>query len=156
MSSRSSSSGRSKCRPHPRVRWLQRAARCHAANWRLTLPSRGRLTAGSAVCKPPLMSNVRPRVTKFFPPSQLPPMREMPAELEEMPTPVPRARRAFRFVLCTTAGAVVAVCGFWWSSSPVWFAAVPVLAALGWAFATEPQERPPAQESRRSGGPVLW
>src|SRR5439155_14122701 len=27
---------------------------------RLTLPSRGRLTAGFAVCKPPLMSNVRP------------------------------------------------------------------------------------------------
>ena len=31
----------------------------------LTLPSRGRLTAGFAVCKPPLMSNVRPRASQI-------------------------------------------------------------------------------------------
>ncbi|PYT03753.1 MAG: hypothetical protein DMF60_17405 [Acidobacteria bacterium] len=38
------------------------------SNCRLTLPSRGRPTSGFASCRPPLMSNVRPRERHLAPP----------------------------------------------------------------------------------------
>ena len=49
---------------HPVIHLRYIAVKAACSRERLTLPSRGRLTAGFAVCKPPLMSNVRALVAR--------------------------------------------------------------------------------------------
>jgi hypothetical protein len=97
---------------------------------------------------------------KFFPPSQLPPMRGH-EELPEFEPPCPKQPTLRRRIVCVLVSALVGVgvaaLGFHLSSSPVWFAALPVALAFGWYIGSNPTE--PLQASTRGpggSGPVLW
>jgi F0F1-type ATP synthase membrane subunit c/vacuolar-type H+-ATPase subunit K len=97
---------------------------------------------------------------KFFPPSQLPPMREPQEEPEETgqaSEPFSRCKQIARVIAFLALGLAVAAVGIHLSGKLVWAAAVPVALFAGSFVAStakQPSESP--LRSKRGGGPVLW
>ena len=96
---------------------------------------------------------------KFFPPSQLPPMRgrDEPPEESSPEPPLSLKRRVARVVLALLLGSGVAAVGYYLSGNYTWFAAIPVVLVLSWPFAGSTKPLLASKPSRPSkGGPVLW
>ena len=95
---------------------------------------------------------------KFYPPSQLPPMKTATPE-SDLSSVEPLSHK--RFILCLLGfallGVASAVGGFYLSGKPVWFAAFPSFLAIGWYIAANPNKTalPPNRENR-GGGNVMW
>lgn len=89
---------------------------------------------------------------EFYPPDQLPPLHNVEGAPKLRPTSLRRK------VVCVaaffSAGLLIAGLGVSWTASPVWLAAIPSAAAVGWLVVLNPGRLLLGWSKPR--GTVLW
>ena len=90
----------------------------------------------------------------FYPPHELPPMQN-DAPCERAGRPVTRRRIAMFIGVSVLLGLVLAVAMYWAFGNIVVVSLIPITAASGWYFGTNPLT-PKLTSSPRDAGPVLW